>query len=176
MNTERQTLGLCYYCCCCCYCCRSTAPSPFTGYAFHMVEALIVFANEVLVCFLFPIHMGLHRIYHIFTTVIHEGTVVGQLWLNNVCLIVCLRLTSRLTMSFVWSCQFLQLPLQEYSIAKHCCLLSGKPLAVRIRCMHVRGWSAVELKEGPLQLRDFSQCCNRKPMSQASAMCQSVAV
>jgi hypothetical protein len=38
-----------------------------------VVEALIVFANEVLVCFLFPLHMGLHRIYHIATTVIHEG-------------------------------------------------------------------------------------------------------
>ncbi len=32
-----------------------------------------MFANEVLVCFLFPIHMGLHRAYHIFTTLIHEG-------------------------------------------------------------------------------------------------------
>jgi hypothetical protein len=53
--------------------CRSTAPSAFTGYAFHVVEAVIVFANEVLVCFLFPLHMGLHRIYHIATTVIHEG-------------------------------------------------------------------------------------------------------
>lgn len=53
---------------------RSTAPSAFTGYAFHVVEALIVFANEVIVCFLFPLHMGLHRLYHILTTVIHEGT------------------------------------------------------------------------------------------------------
>ncbi|WIA34046.1 hypothetical protein OEZ86_012425 [Tetradesmus obliquus] len=56
---------------------RSTAPSAFTGYAFHVVEALIVFANEVLVCWLFPIHMGLHRIYHIATTVIHEAGHVG---------------------------------------------------------------------------------------------------
>jgi hypothetical protein len=40
-----------------------------------VVEALIVFANEVLVCFLFPLHMGLHRIYHIATTVIHEGVL-----------------------------------------------------------------------------------------------------
>lgn len=60
------------------YCCRSTAPSAFTGYAFHVVEALIVFANEVLVCWLFPIHMGLHRIYHIATTVIHEGAAAQQ--------------------------------------------------------------------------------------------------
>ena len=52
---------------------RSTAPTPFCGYSFHVVEAVIVFANEVLVCFLFPIHMGLHRVYHIFTTIIHEG-------------------------------------------------------------------------------------------------------
>lgn len=57
-------------------------PSPFTGYSFHVVEALIVFGNEVIVCFLFPIHMGLHRIYHIATTIIHEGeqrSSVGQL-------------------------------------------------------------------------------------------------
>lgn len=33
-----------------------------------------MFANEVLVCFLFPIHAGLHRAYHLFTTVIHNGT------------------------------------------------------------------------------------------------------
>ncbi len=32
-----------------------------------------MFANELLVCFLFPIHLGLHRVYHIFTTIIHEG-------------------------------------------------------------------------------------------------------
>lgn len=32
-----------------------------------------MFANEVLVCFLFPINIGLHRAYHIFTTVIHNG-------------------------------------------------------------------------------------------------------
>ena len=38
-----------------------------------MVEAAIVFANEVLVCFLFPIHIGVHRVYHLFTTVIHNG-------------------------------------------------------------------------------------------------------
>ena len=50
-------------------------PTPFTGYSFHVVEALIVFANEVLVCFLFPIHMGLHRWYHMLTTtLIHMGT------------------------------------------------------------------------------------------------------
>eukprot|EP00878_Enallax_costatus_P028541 GHUV01030832.1.p1 GENE.GHUV01030832.1~~GHUV01030832.1.p1 ORF type:complete len:229 (+),score=52.04 GHUV01030832.1:309-995(+) len=56
---------------------RATSPSPFTGYAFHIVEALIVFANEVLVCFLFPIHMGLHRIYHIATTMIHQAGHAG---------------------------------------------------------------------------------------------------
>jgi Delta7-sterol 5-desaturase len=53
--------------------CRSKAPSAFTGYSFHVVEAVIVFANEVLVCFLFPMHMALHRIYHLLTTLIHEG-------------------------------------------------------------------------------------------------------
>ena len=53
--------------------CRSTAPSAFTGYSFHVFEALIVFANEVLLCYLFPMHLGLHRAYHIFTTLIHQG-------------------------------------------------------------------------------------------------------
>lgn len=56
---------------------RSTVPTAFCGYSFHAVEALIVFANEVLVCFLFPIHLHLHRAYHIFTTVIHCGGHAG---------------------------------------------------------------------------------------------------
>ncbi len=56
-----------------CDMCRSKAPTAFTGYSFHIAEAALVFANEVLVCFLFPIHAGLHRIYHLFTTVIHNG-------------------------------------------------------------------------------------------------------
>jgi Delta7-sterol 5-desaturase len=55
---------------------RSTVPTPFTGYSFHAVEAAIVFANEVLVCFLMPVHVGLHRIYHICTTAIHNGELV----------------------------------------------------------------------------------------------------
>lgn len=56
---------------------RSTVPTAFCGYNFHVVEALIVFANEVLVCWLLPIHMGLHRVYHLLTTVIHEGGHAG---------------------------------------------------------------------------------------------------
>ncbi|GIL77889.1 hypothetical protein Vretimale_6578 [Volvox reticuliferus] len=56
---------------------KSKAPSAFTGYSFHLVEAAMVFANEVLVCFLFPVHMGLHRLYHLYTTLIHEGGHVG---------------------------------------------------------------------------------------------------
>lgn len=52
---------------------RSGVPTPFAGYSFHVAEAALVFANELLVCFLFPIHVGLHRGYHIFTTVIHIG-------------------------------------------------------------------------------------------------------
>ncbi|KAG2438498.1 hypothetical protein HXX76_005049 [Chlamydomonas incerta] len=56
---------------------KSKAPSAFTGYSFHVIEALIVFANEVLVCFMFPLHMGLHRAYHLYTTLIHEGGHVG---------------------------------------------------------------------------------------------------
>ena len=57
--------------------CRSVAPTAFTGYSFHTVEGAIVFANEILVCYLFPIHAGLHRIYHIFTTVIHIGELAA---------------------------------------------------------------------------------------------------
>lgn len=56
-----------------CPCRSSTVPTAFTGYSFHVVEAVIVFANEVLVCYLLPIHLGLHRAYHLFTTVIHQG-------------------------------------------------------------------------------------------------------
>jgi hypothetical protein len=48
-------------------------PTAFTGYSFHVAEALLVFANEVIVTFLLPIHRGLHRGYHLFTTIIHEG-------------------------------------------------------------------------------------------------------
>lgn len=32
-----------------------------------------MFANEIIVIFLFPLHAGLHRLYHLFTTVIHNG-------------------------------------------------------------------------------------------------------
>ncbi|KAL6786015.1 ERG5 [Auxenochlorella protothecoides x Auxenochlorella symbiontica] len=56
---------------------KSTVPTPFAGYSFHVVEALIVFANEIIVCFLFPIHASLHRIYHLFTTLIHIGGHAG---------------------------------------------------------------------------------------------------
>ena len=56
---------------------RSTVPTAFCGYSFHIVEAVIVFANEVLVCFIFPIHIGLHRLYHMYTTIIHNGGHAG---------------------------------------------------------------------------------------------------
>lgn len=56
---------------------ESTAPTPFTGYSFHVVEAAIVFANEIIVAFLFPIHASLHRAYHLWTTVIHIGGHAG---------------------------------------------------------------------------------------------------
>jgi Delta7-sterol 5-desaturase len=55
----------------------SVAPTAFTGYAFHPLEAALVFANEVAVCFLFPIHAGLHRAYHLWTTIIHNGGHAG---------------------------------------------------------------------------------------------------
>ena len=48
-------------------------PSAFTGYSFHVSEAFLVFANEVLVCFIFPIDLRLHRIYHLLSTLIHQG-------------------------------------------------------------------------------------------------------
>ncbi|KIZ04044.1 sterol desaturase [Monoraphidium neglectum] len=51
--------------------------SAFTGYAFHVAEALLVFANELLLPLMFPIHMGLHRIYHLLTTLIHEAGHAG---------------------------------------------------------------------------------------------------
>lgn len=56
---------------------RSTVPTAFAGYSFHVAEAALVFANEILVCYLFPIHVGLHRAYHMFTTVIHNGGHAG---------------------------------------------------------------------------------------------------
>lgn len=56
---------------------ESTVPTAFTGYAFHPVEGAIVFLNEILVTFLFPIHSGLHRAYHLWTTVIHNGGHAG---------------------------------------------------------------------------------------------------
>jgi hypothetical protein len=52
---------------------RSTVPTAFAGYSFHAAEAALVFANEIIVVFLFPIHAGLHRAYHLFTTLIHLG-------------------------------------------------------------------------------------------------------
>jgi hypothetical protein len=63
-------------------CCRSSAPSPFTGYSFHVVEAAVVFANEILLCFLLPMHLGLHRLYHLFTTIIHQGVPTASLSLG----------------------------------------------------------------------------------------------
>lgn len=56
---------------------ESSAPSAYTGYSFHIIEALIVFANEIIVMFLFPINTSLHRLYHIFTTAIHNGGHAG---------------------------------------------------------------------------------------------------
>lgn len=36
-------------------------------------------------CFLFPIHLGLHRAYHIFTTIIHEGARLALLTAGGSC-------------------------------------------------------------------------------------------
>jgi hypothetical protein len=54
------------------------APSAFAGYSFHVAEAALVFANEALVCSLFPIHAGVHRAYHLATTAIHIGAPRGR--------------------------------------------------------------------------------------------------
>ncbi len=56
---------------------ESRVPTAFTGYSFHPIEAMIVFANEILVCFMFPIHIKVHRAYHMYTTVIHSGGHAG---------------------------------------------------------------------------------------------------
>ena len=52
---------------------QSHVPTPFSGYSLHVVEAMIVFLDEILVCFLFPIHVNVHRLYHLYTTLIHIG-------------------------------------------------------------------------------------------------------
>lgn len=56
---------------------KSTVPSAFTGYSFHVLEAALVFANEVLVVWLLPLHLGLHRLYHLVTTIVHLGGHAG---------------------------------------------------------------------------------------------------
>ncbi|KAJ9519878.1 hypothetical protein QJQ45_014604 [Haematococcus lacustris] len=56
---------------------KSSVPSAFTGYSFHVLEAALVFANEVLVVWLLPLHLGLHRMYHLVTTIVHLGGHAG---------------------------------------------------------------------------------------------------
>ena len=56
---------------------ESRVPTAFTGYSFHPIEAMIVFANEILVCFIFPIDIKVHRAYHMYTTIIHSGGHAG---------------------------------------------------------------------------------------------------
>jgi len=56
---------------------ESREPTPFSGYSFHAAEAALVFANEVLVCFLFPMHSGFHRAYHLFMSLVHCGGHAG---------------------------------------------------------------------------------------------------
>ncbi|MCP4448476.1 MAG: sterol desaturase family protein, partial [Myxococcales bacterium] len=52
---------------------QSRVPTPFSGYSLHVVEALIVFFDEILVCFVLPMHVNTHRLYHLYTTLIHIG-------------------------------------------------------------------------------------------------------
>lgn len=56
---------------------RSSVPTAFSGYSFHCAEAIIVFGNGVLEVFLVPLHVGLHRLYHLYTTIIHIGGHIG---------------------------------------------------------------------------------------------------
>ena len=56
---------------------ESREPTPFSGYSFHYAEAALVFANEVLVCFLFPLHAEFHRAYHLFMSLVHCGGHAG---------------------------------------------------------------------------------------------------
>ena len=52
---------------------ESKVPTPFSAYSLHVGEAAIVFFDEILVCFVFPIHTAVHRAYHLYTTLIHIG-------------------------------------------------------------------------------------------------------
>lgn len=56
---------------------RSSVPTAFSGYSFHWAEAVLVFGNEVLEVFVVPLHVGLHRLYHLYTTIIHIGGHIG---------------------------------------------------------------------------------------------------
>lgn len=56
---------------------KSVTPTPFAGYSFHLVEALIMFAWVVPCVFLIPIHTWLHRLYHLWTMAIHIGGHAG---------------------------------------------------------------------------------------------------
>jgi sterol desaturase/sphingolipid hydroxylase (fatty acid hydroxylase superfamily) len=55
----------------------SRAPTPFTGYSFHVLEAALVFANEILVCYCLPLHLSLHRVYHLLTGAVHQAGHAG---------------------------------------------------------------------------------------------------
>jgi len=56
---------------------QSKVPTAFSGYSLHPLEAVIVFFDEIIVCFLFPIHINVHRLYHLYTTLIHIGGHAG---------------------------------------------------------------------------------------------------
>jgi len=52
---------------------QSKVPTPFSGYSLHVLEALIVFFDEILCVFVIPMHVSIHRLYHLYTTLIHIG-------------------------------------------------------------------------------------------------------
>mmetsp|Transcript_3610 Transcript_3610/g.9035 ORF Transcript_3610/g.9035 Transcript_3610/m.9035 type:complete len:243 (-) Transcript_3610:305-1033(-) len=56
---------------------QSKVPTAFSGYSLHVAEAALVFFDEIIVCFLFPIHVNVHRLYHLYTTLIHIGGHAG---------------------------------------------------------------------------------------------------
>jgi sterol desaturase/sphingolipid hydroxylase (fatty acid hydroxylase superfamily) len=51
----------------------SKVPTPFSGYSLHVLEAMLVFPIDLMVCFLIPIHVKVHRLYHLFTIFLHVG-------------------------------------------------------------------------------------------------------
>ena len=57
---------------------RSQRPTSFSGYSFHWVEAVLVFMPYPLETLLLPLHARVHRLYHLYTIVLHVGGHCGH--------------------------------------------------------------------------------------------------